>query len=91
MCSENEPISRLQSTPKYAGADCGFKLFILYYGVLHYSYASFQYLRIGKLPRGIAIGQPVALLDQDLEALGVFVVAHREDDVSSHLCAVKVS
>lgn len=33
----------------------------------------------------------MALLDEDLKALGVFVIAHREDDVSAHLHAVKVS
>lgn len=46
---------------------------------------------MGKLTRGIAVGQPVALLDEDMEALGGLVVAHREDQVSAHYHTVKVS
>lgn len=50
-----------------------------------------KYLRVGKLPRGIAVGQLVALLNEDAEALAVCVVAHGEDDVPAHLHTVKVS
>lgn len=52
--------------------------------------SSFLHLRIGKVPRSVAVRQPLALLDKDLQATCDFVVAEGEDDVSAHLHAVKV-
>lgn len=49
------------------------------------------HLRVGKVPWGIAVRQPAALLDEDLQAACDFVVAEGEDDVSAHLHAVKVA
>lgn len=49
------------------------------------------YLRVGNLPRGVAVSQPVALLDEDQEALAAVVIARREDNYSAHLHSVKVS
>lgn len=34
----------------------------------------FEYLRAGEVPGGITVGQPLALLDEELQALGFFVV-----------------
>lgn len=43
------------------------------------------------MPRSVAVRQPVALLDEDLQAACDFVVAEAEGDVSAHLHGVKVS
>lgn len=51
----------------------------------------FLHLRVGKVPRSVAVRQPVALLDEGLQAACDFVVAEGEDDVSAHLHAVIVS
>lgn len=49
------------------------------------------YLRVGELPVGVPAGQPVALLDEDVQALTLLVVAHGEEDVSAHVHAVVVA
>lgn len=51
----------------------------------------FLHLRVGKVPRSVAVRQPVALLDEHLQAARDIVVAETEGDVSAHLHGVKVS
>lgn len=51
----------------------------------------FLHLRVGKVPQSVAVRQPVALLDEDLQAIRDVVVVEGEDDVSPHLRTVKVS
>lgn len=51
----------------------------------------FLHLRVGKVPRGVSVRQPAALLDEDPQAACGFVVAEGEDDVAAHVHAVKVA
>lgn len=74
---------------------CGLEVFYVH-GVVSHDHALvatlvFLHSRVAKVPRSVAVRQPVALLDEDLQAACDFVVAEGEDDVSAHLHAVKVA